>query len=489
MDYFLGVDIGTTSVKAIAFGQEGNIMCRQAVSYGMLHPQPHFSEQDPDEIFAAVIASVNRVIEHLQPLVPAFLSFSAAMHSFIAVGGSGEPFTRCLIWADNRAAAMAARLLSTPQGEAIYHATGVPVHAMSPLCKLLWLKEHEPAIYQQAHKFIGIKEYVFYKLFGTYAVDTSIASATGLLNTASLRWDPSLLHLAGITEEKLSQVVPVEQVFYSKQNTLLPSLPAGTPVVIGGSDGALANLGIGSAADSALSVTIGTSAAVRILSGQPATSKDMSFFCYHAIGEKYIIGGASNNGAVVIQWLRESLLQTGESYQELFALAESAHAGMDDLLFVPYILGERAPVWNSDAKGVFFGFTVNHTKAHMIRAVMEGITFNAYSIARSIMQIVPVTEIYAAGGFAQNADWLQLLADVFNCKVLVSGSLESSALGAVMAGIKALNLPVDIQPAAVAVYHPSAADHERYQKQFQRFERVYRLLKDEFSSQHTPVPL
>lgn len=485
----MGVDIGTTSVKAIAFEASGDIICRHAVSYGMLHPEPNYSEQDPDEIFAAVVTSMNAVIEQLQPLNPAFISFSAAMHSFIAVDSSGRPLTNCIIWADNRSASIAATLLGTPQGEWLYHTTGVPVHAMSPLCKLLWFREHEPAIYHQAYKFIGIKEYVFYKLFGVYAVDTSIASATGLLNTRSLQWDPLVLDLAGIAEERLSETVPVEQLFYSKPLPFLPQLRSGTPIVVGGSDGALANLGTGSAADNSMSVTIGTSAAVRILSDRPATGKDMSIFCYHAINEKYIIGGASNNGAVVIQWIKESLLQTSERYEELFQLAETIQPGCDGLLFVPYILGERAPVWNSDAKGVFFGFTINHTKAHLVRAAMEGVIYNLYSIGRLIMQVVPVTEIYAAGGFAQSPAWLQLLADVFNCKVLVQGSPESSALGAVIAGIKALNLPVVIHPLTIAEYHPNLLCHENYQKGFQQFERLYRLLKNEFSPQPFSTPL
>ena len=489
MPYYMGVDIGTTSVKAIAFGEAGEIICRQSVNYGMLHPQPGYSEQDPDEIFAAVTLSINRVIEQLQPLQPAFISFSAAMHSFIAVDNRCEPLTHCIIWADNRAAGVADGLLSTPQGEWLYHTTGVPVHAMSPLCKMIWLKKQQPAIFQQTYKFIGIKEYVFYKLFGTYAVDTAIASATGLLNTLSLQWDASVLQLAGIGADRLSTVVPVEEIFYTKPLASLPALAAATPVIIGGSDGALATLGAGSTSGSALSVTIGTSAAVRILSDQPATEKDMSIFCYHALDEKYIIGGASNNGAVVIQWIRDSLLQTTESYHDLFSLAEQIHAEMDELLFIPYILGERAPVWNSNAKGIFFGFTVNHNKAHLIRAAMEGITFNLYSIGRLIMQIVPVTEIYAAGGFAQNAAWLQLLADVFNCKVLVSGSPEGSALGAVMVGIKALQLPVQIQPPVVAAYHPNPLYHDSYQKQFQRFERLYKMLKNEFSPRSHPIPI
>ncbi len=488
MSYFLGVDIGTTSVKAIAFNQSGELVSRHSVSYEMQHPQANYSEQDPNEILDAVVISVNHVIKALLPEIPVFVSFSAMMHSVIAVNEKGEPLTNCIIWADNRAATIALQLRNTVEGERLYHNTGVPIHAMSPLCKLLWLKEMEPAIFMNAYKFIGIKEYIFFKFFNRFVIDTGIASATGLLNIFSLKWDPTAMELLELCETKLSEIVPGDYFlpYDLKNKPYFPKIADQTPFVIGSSDGALANLGTGSVSSDSMSVTIGTSGAVRVLSDQPVTEKNMSIFCYHASGEKYIIGGASNNGAIVMQWLKESLLQTDESYEELFQLAESISLANDDLFFVPYILGERAPVWNSDARGVFFGLSIHHKKAHFVRAIVEGITYNLYSIGKLVMKTMPITQIYAAGGFAQNAFWLQLLADVFNCKVLVSGSPESSALGAVMVGADALDLPAIRQPAIISEHRPDAAKHKNYLKQFQKFERLYKLLKSEFISNNIP---
>ena len=490
--YFLGVDIGTTSVKAIAFGEDGQIIRKQSVGYGMFHPQPNQSEQDPQEIFSAVVEAMNAVLDALRPAEPQLVSFSAAMHSLIAVNEQGKPLTGSMIWADNRAAQIAARLLDTPRGEWLYHTTGVPVHAMSPCCKLLWIKEHEPGLFHAAHKFIGIKEYVFYQLFRVYAVDTAIASATGLLNLRSLAWDAEVLAMLELPPAKLPEVVPVEKIFYfdpAKVPSVALRLSSDTPVVVGSSDGALANLGTGSTATDAVSVTIGTSAAIRILSPRPATGDAMSVFCYHATGRQYIIGGASNNGGVVLQWIKETLLESPGSMEALTDLAASVPAGAGDLFFLPYILGERAPVWNSDARGVFFGFSIQHTQAHLIRAVMEGISFNVYSIGKQIMNITPVRKIYAAGGFVQSAVWLQLLADVFNCPVMVPGSQESSALGAVMAGIRALDLPLTIHPEIVASYEPDPQQHEQYRQRFEKFERLYQLLKPEFEPAAVPVPV
>jgi gluconokinase len=483
MNYYLGVDIGTTSVKAVAFSGGGEVLAKHAIAYGMQHPSPAWSEQDPGEILRAATQSINQVVAALAPARPALLSFSAAMHSLIAVDDDGQPLTPCMIWADNRAALIAESLRDTDTGMKFYHASGTPVHAMSPFCKLLWLKANEPAVFDAAHKFIGIKEYLFYHWFGVYTVDTSVASASGLLNSATLEWDAAMLRFAGIGPGKLSQPVPVKRVYYYEpagQKTAALDLPAKTPFVIGSSDGALANIATGAGSD-VLVVTIGTSAAARILTPNRQTDKHMRSFCYHAKDNQYIVGGAGNNGAVVLQWLKESLLRTTDSFEQLFAQAAQAPPGSDGLIFLPYILGERAPLWDPQAKGVFFGLGINHTRAHMVRAVLEGVIYGVYSIGRVIMESNDPAEIYAGGGFAQSSLWLQILADVFNKEARVADDVESSALGAVIVGMEALGHAPWPGSRPLSVYTPSAGQHAVYAQQFKKFERLYELLKSEFA--------
>jgi len=249
----------------------------------------------------------------------------------------------------------------------------------------------------------------------------------------------------------------------------------------------LANIGTGAVDKHSMVITIGTSSAARIITDKPVTDPSMRTFCYHAKDNNYIIGGASNNGAVVLQWLAETLLQTHESLPTLFKLAKNIPAGCDGLLFLPYILGERAPIWDSHAKGNFFGLTINHTKAHLVRAVMEAVIYGVYSIGKILMEKNPSVEIYATGGFANSPLWLQILADVSNCRVLVSGSVESSAMGAVVAGMESLNLPPFPANKILSVHEPDAARHEIYKLQFKKFERLYELLKDEFKNDSTIV--
>jgi gluconokinase len=479
MNYFLGIDIGTTSTKAVAFSPAGEIITSFSIGYEMTHTIPNHIEQNPDEILSAVVTGINKVIEKLSPQLPDFISFSAAMHSLMAVDNNVKPLTPLIIWADNRANDVADNLRKSDKGMNIYHKTGVPIHAMSPLCKLLWFEENEPEIFNSASKFIGIKEYIFYKFFGEYIIDTSVASATGLLNIKTLQWDEEVLSFCNISALKLSTVVPSKHILHYKG--LYPELtvPETVPFVIGASDGALSNLGTGATTDNIMTITIGTSGAARMIVYEPCTDNTMRTFCYSVKEGQFILGGGNNNGAVVLQWLKENIFETGEEYEQLFKEAESVNAGSDGLLFLPYLLGERAPLWNSNAKAVFFGLTIQHKKAHMIRAALEGVIFGIYSICKILAENRAVTELRAAGGFARSSLWLQILADVSNVRVAVSGSVESSALGAVMLGAEATGTETNFKNELLTVHEPDQQNHQVYLKSFEKFQRLYDKLKDE----------
>jgi gluconokinase len=488
MRYYLGIDVGTTSAKTVAFSKTGEILASHSCAYKMHHPQPGWSEQDPEEIFAAVINCSNKVISSLPAHSLEFVAFSSAMHGLFAVNQQGKPIINCIIWADNRAGEIAERLRNTAWGEEIYHITGVPIHAMSPLCKLIWLKENNPEIIEKAYKFISIKEYIYYNFFGEYIIDTSIASATGLLNIKTLSWDEKILNYLEISPDSLSQVVSTKlKSIYGKSAVSTSLIPDGTPFIIGGSDGALANLGTGAVDSNALAISIGTSSAARVIVNKVETDIRMRTFCYHIKDKRYILGGATNNGAIVLEWLKDNLLETKESFAELFERAGTVKAGSENLIFVPYILGERAPLWNSKARGIYFGLNINHNKGHLIRASMEGVIYSLYSIAKILLEKRVITEIHATGGFTHSPLWLQMLADTCNIKVLVSGAVESSALGAVMIGLEAMEMDALPGKEILSSYEPNLLNHEVYMKGFEKFERIYENLKNEFATESIPL--
>ncbi len=476
MEYFLGIDIGTTSVKSIAFSRDGEILCGHSVSYPIRHPFPDWSEQDPEEISAALVKTVENILQELSPYIPKLCCFSSAMHSLIAVDSKGRAISPSIIWADNRAADIAAQIHAENKAQDFYIRTGLPVHAMSPFCKLQWIRRHQPDLFEAVHKFIGIKEYVFYKLFGFFAVDYSIAAATGLMNIHSHEWDSWIMEQCGIAPGKLSDIVSTDKIFRSPR--LFPSLKE-VPFIIGASDGAMANLGSTDEPGS-LVVTVGTSSAARIIVEKPVTDPAMRTFCYYIKKDQWLLGGAGNNGGVVLQWLQEDLIRSTEEVTPFLDQAAAVPPGSGGLVFLPYLMGERAPVWNANAKGVMFGLTINHDQASLVRAAMEGVIYCLYAISQPLFEKTSIKNIFATGGFARNENWLQILSDVFNLPVLVCGTVENSAWGSARFGMETLGLHRTSHSPVRKTFHPDPDSHSVYQKGFRQFQRLYELLKTEF---------
>jgi gluconokinase len=475
MEYFLGIDIGTTSVKSIAFSKEGKSLCESSISYPIRHPFPDWSEQDPEEVLRALIKTVENILQELHPHLPLLCSFCSAMHSLIAVDKKGLAISPSIIWADNRAAAISSGIHKANRAKELYDHTGLPVHAMSPFCKLLWLKDNQKELFDRAYKFIGIKEYVFYKLFGVYAIDVSVASATGLLNAGTLRWDPWILEQVGMSEEKLSEVVPIDKIFYAPG--ILPALQK-VPFVVGGSDGAMANIG-STEEPGSLVITVGTSSAARVILNRPYIDPGMRTFCYFISHNRWLLGGASNNGGIVLQWLHENIFHSEKSVTDFLHQASDVKPGSEGLIFLPYLLGERAPIWNADAKGILFGIQINHSQASIVRASLEGIIYCIYGISQAIMEQSEIRNIYATGGFARNELGLQIMADVFNLPVLVCDTVENSAWGAVKCGMRAMGIQTSNDTVVSKKYFPDVAIHSIYAKSFLKFQHLYELLKDE----------
>ena len=452
----IGVDMGTTSTKAVVFGatgsHRGKALGEHAVEYPLSTPVPGAAEQDPEEIHAAVVATIRGALRAAGASSGdvACVAFSAAMHSLIAVDARDRPLTASITWADNRASAWADRIKRDHDGFGIYRRTGTPIHPMSPLVKLLWLRHEQPKIWKQARRFIGIKEFVLRRLCGEYLIDHSIASATGLFNLEARDWDAGALALAGIDASRLSRLVPTTHRTKLAGAAIARELglAVSTPVVIGANDGVLSNLGVGAIARGAVALTIGTSGAIRTVVDAPRTDPKGRTFCYVLTDDRWVVGGPVNNGGIVLRWVRdefaaaetETAKRLGiDPYDVLTHIAARVPAGSGGLLFHPYLAGERAPLWNSELRGSFFGLATHHRKEHMIRAVLEGVLMNLHTILPALEDLIGRTHrIQATGGFARSPMWRQMLADVFDRDVVVPESIESSCFGAAMLGLHAL---------------------------------------------------
>ncbi len=467
--FYIGIDIGTTATKAIVFTNEGQMIQQYSQEYEMYHPEPDWSIQKPSEILEAVLECIAKVTENVNPF---FISFSSAMQSLIAIDEFGNPLTDVILWADNRASDEAIKLKESTTGRQFYQNTGIPIHTFCPMTKILWLRENEPEIFEKTYKFISIKEYVWHYLTGEYVIDSSMASGTGLMNLETLTWNTDILAFLRIDEAKLSTIVSPK---HQAQTTL-----GNRTLVIGGGDGALANLGTGAMQKGRMSLTIGTSGAVRLPIDKPFIDEKMRTQCYHLMDNQYLVLGAVNNGAVILQWLKEAVLVTEDSFESLFAQAASIEAGSNGLIFVPYLLGERAPIWDASAQGTLLGITINHTKAHFIRATLEGILFGLLNITDILL---PTTErenicIMASGGFAKSDVWLQITADIFQMKVVVAQTIEGSCWGAVMVGLNAFGIHTNSLDIEEKVFLPNPKNQAVYQESYRKFSKVYEALKD-----------
>ena len=483
MTSILGLDIGTTSAKAVLFNLDGKVLSENEQPYPILHPESGWAEQDPNQIEQATITAVQNVMKN-QSNELLGIGLSTAMHSLIAIDSVGKPLSNAIIWADQRSTAETSNITST-----IYLNTGTPLHPMSPLSKLKWMNKHDIEYYHQADYFVSVKEYLLYRWFGEKVVDYSMAASTGLFNIHNLNWDSNALVEAGISTNQLFEPVSPFTTLtnikteIAEQMGIMPD----TPFVLGGSDGPLANLGIGAIHPGETAITIGTSGAIRQFSNEPLLDSKQEIFSYAFTDDSWITGGPTNNGGIVLKWVQDLISTEQQQYSmdDMNNLANSVPPGSEKLIFLPYLNGERAPFWDAQAKGSYIGLHPQHKKEHLIRASMEGVIYSIYHIGHVLERLGNQHDtLFASGGFARSSLWLQILSDTFGKPVKVPESHQSSAWGAAWVALGALkghNLK-DIKHSIPmkAEIEPNMDYHQIYQEQFDIYQGLYHQLKETF---------
>ncbi|MGH2699916.1 MAG: gluconokinase [Actinomycetota bacterium] len=488
----LGVDIGTTNCKCVVFDEEGHALDRHSVSYELRTDETGAAEQNPNEILQAVFEAIGGAVAraNLDAASVRVISFSSVMHSLMAVGDDNEPLTPLFTFADSRAAEHTERIKAA-RGIEVYRRTGTPLHPMAPLSKLAWLRDTAPETFDRTARFVGIKELVTHRLCGRWVVDHSVASATGLFNLEKLNWDRDALELATVDADLLSEPVSTTEVvgeLHAASASEL-GLASGVKLVAGASDGCLANLGVGAIDPGVTAVTIGTSGAVRTVVGEPLTDPEGRTFCYVLTDNHWVAGGPISNGGVVLQWVRD-LLSAGDagSYDSLLAEAARVDVGAAGLLFLPYLVAERAPHWNPNVRGTLIGIRLDHTRAHMARAALEGVLLGMLSVARVLEQRVTLEgELRATGGFLQSELWRQMLADVFNRPVAIPGNEDGGPLGAAVLGMLGAGIidSIDAVHDMVEIVEHQIPNPDLapvYERLFERYRTLYETVAPAFTS-------
>ncbi len=496
----MGVDIGTTGVRAILYRTDGSEAANQALEYPLHTPQAAWAEQDPEEICKATLTVIKQAVQQskLKSKDILGLCFSTVFHSVIPVDETGTALHPMLIWADSRSQLYTEKIKNEYDWRSIYNKTACPPHPMYPFYKILWFKHERPAIFARTAKFVSIKEYLLYRLTGKYLIDKSIASGTSLYNVHTLQWDEDLLSILGIDQSKLSEVKSTTHIHRALNPSIAEALGLDrqTPIILGAGDGILSNIGAGAVCPGQVTAMIGTSGAVRVISDKPQIDKQCRIWSYNLTDEHWVVGGAINNGGIALRWLRDKLgaseVNTAASlglnaYDLLIRSAQDVSAGSDGLLLLPYFSGDRAPYWNANARAVFFGLNLNHGKPHMVRATLEGVIYSMFSVFKALEECTGnAAEVRVSGSFTRSSLWVQIMADVFKRVISVPGEPQGSAFGAAALGMYSLGILKDIRDISGLVpiirrYHPNLDNHQRYSRLFSLYERIYWNLQEEFA--------
>lgn len=505
-DLLLAHDLGTTGNKATLFAPDGRVVASVFAPYATDYPRPQWAEQNPAAWEQALFDSTRTLLAAAAEVGysaddVAVVSFSGHMNGALLVDGEGRPLRPAIIWADQRATTQAEFIAERVGAEAVYRLTGNRISPAYTAAKLLWLKEHEPEVYRRGRWLLQAKDYAAFLFSGVIATDYSDASLTLLLDLEHRRWAGELLEQLELNPELLPSLYPSAQVI----GTVTPAAAAatglrpGTPVVIGGGDGACATVGAGAVGVGDAYTYIGSSSWVALTTAAPVLDPARrTFNLIHLDPALNVALGTMQTAGGAFDWLEQLLRADGDTpplYEALDRAAGRVPPGGHGLLFLPYLLGERTPHWNPHARGAFIGLTMPDDRGTLARAVLEGVAFNLGLILDILrgydgMTAAPpvrVERIRLIGGGSRSAVWRQILADVYGLPVeTVALPAQATALGAAIAGGVGVGLypgyEVARQMAPVGnIHHPNPATQARYTALRELFLAGYAALEPIFA--------
>jgi gluconokinase len=436
----LGIDIGTTATKVVAGTCGGEIPHPTERGYSLRTNDSGEAVQDAAEVREAAIEALVECAERATRDGRAVeaISFSSAMHTLVGLDSAGQPVTPAFNWADSRASEVAERLRADwDTAAALHRATGTPVHTQSVMVKLAWLNSAGSELANGAVRWCSLKDHVVAALVDEFVTDHSMASGTGLQEMAGLRWHEPALEVAGVTADQLPELAePTDTRPLSAEFAAKVGLPEGLPVVLGGGDGPLANLGVGAVSPGVAALSLGTSGALRVLKEQPGVDERCRTFCYALADGLWVVGGAVSNGGVVGQWASEAF---GVDVGDLLDEALEVPAGADGLVALPYLLGERAPWWEPGLTGSIVGLRRSHGRAEITRAAIEGVAQQLALVRDAVLESgAEVNAVRATGGGLRSRLWPEAIAASLGMDLQLAEGSGGSGLGAVLLGWRAL---------------------------------------------------
>jgi xylulokinase len=495
----IGIDVGTGGTRVLLVDSAGKVIGSTVRDHAPFHsPQPGWAEQDPEDWWQAAIHAIPALLQatSTSPDEIAALGLSGQMHGAVLLDAADRVLRPALIWCDQRTAAEAASLTAQLGSERLIQLTSNPALTNFTLTKLLWVRNHEPALWQRFRSFLLPKDYVRFRLTGEKAMDVADASGTLLLDVAHRRWSSEMLAAVEMPASILAQLYECHEIAgtVTAEAAALTGLRAGTPVVAGAGDQAAGALGIGIVRPGDVSATIGTSGVVFAATNRPFLDPRgrLHTFC-HAVPGRWHIMGVTQAAGLSLRWFRDTFpgISDGDTYTRLADSAATVAAGAEGLLWAPYLMGERTPHLDPAARGALVGLTASHRSAHIVRAIMEGVAFSLKDTLTIFAELgVPVRAIRLGGGGARSPLWRQIQADVYAQPVEIVAAEEGAAYGAaLLAGIGAGVWP-SADAAGDAVIHvaqriaPEPADSAKLQDFYALYRTLYPALQPIFHGLH-----
>ena len=495
--YLLGIDIGTSACKVAVFDREGHVVAAATGDYPVYYPKEGWAEQNPEEWWTAVCHAIGKTLDSgkICPDQIAGVGIDGQSWSAIAIDKEGHVLTNTPIWMDTRAQSICDRLNNEIGADEIFALAGNSLQPSYTTAKILWYQENLPDVYKKIDKILQSNSYIAYKLTGAVTQDVSQGYGLHCFDMRNGCWNEEMSRKLGIPMDFLPDIVPCDQVVgtVTKKASQECGLAEGTPVVAGGLDAACGTLGAGVIHPGETQEQGGQAGGMSICMDTYKADPRL-ILGYHVVPGQWLLQGGTTGGGGVMRWFerefagyeREMQKQNGKSsLVQLNEIAEEVAPGSEGVVFLPYMAGERSPIWNPDAKGVFYGLDFSKTKGHMVRACMEGVAFSLRHNLEVAEEAGAEAEVLRAmGGSANSLLWTQIKSDITGKPIVVPSSDTATTLGAaILAGVgvgfyKDYEEAVSLTVKTTREHHPNPENREVYDQNYQTYLKVYESLKN-----------
>ena len=469
--FYLGIDVGSSGVKVMLVSEDAKPCGTADSAYETHYPQPGFAEQNPEDWYRAACIAARRVLSNIVGRQVCGIGLSGTSHVPSMLDANGQPLRRAILWNDLRSGSQVARL-TRQAGERIQSKTKNSINCTWSLPQLAWVREHEPEIFARTRCVLFSKDYLAYRLTGAFAADQSSAFSSLMVDAQTLQWDAELLELAGLEAAHVAPIHSCTEIVgvLSRDSARDMGLRAGLPVVAGMLDSAAELIGVGAIHPALAVIRLGTAGGVMTLADS-AKWRQGCLLYPHPVEPAWFYQAGTNSATASLQWVSR-LLNRGDA-GALDALVPQSPPGADGLLFHPYLLGERAPYWNSNLTGGFNGIAIHHGPADFARAVQEGVAYSLRDCAR-LLDWEGVSRVRLCGGGAKSPAWCRIIADVFGLPVECMLLPDASAFGAALAAISGctntgLNAIVEASVHPSSRIEPDSALRHIYDAGFERY--------------------